>query len=458
MYKKRFAKWGFYKNTRQARVVSTTSQSTSKRRSDTPHQSPSKLSNRITQPLIPLTPVLGPLDRVNLTFLINIRTWCCAFFEAVGTSHHTSGGSTQLSLLLPYTNHTAPYDAEQISHSFKLIADLLVRGQGILAGRLARKAFLQVERILLLEGPLFIWNLLEMLHSIVEFKQVRLFEMLLLHLLSLARSHYSDNHSIVQMLRSLWTLCKTYPDGLMQQLPTALEQGWLLNAEIVLGNFNERFLLLYYRLIWDSVLIKLVRDKLRDVDTWFSLVKTKLPMEEIKEGAARIHPVVDFAPDASSALPADYEILKTESLHAIHERLRWESSEPTNRFRILSALTKSRIFNDDEGGDEIDNSNRTAVVHVRDKVPRLHVRTLAYVMKVLMEIDLDNGGDKGVAIKRMKSTIALREYGQGAADPQVIFEMWRLQHLLVEEGRFQEAAETGREAHRRLEQYLEDIP
>jgi Arc/MetJ-type ribon-helix-helix transcriptional regulator len=36
--------------------------------------------------------------------------------------------------------------------------------------------------------------------------------------------------------------------------------------------------------------------------------------------------------------------------------------------------------------------------------------------------------------------------------------MWRLQHLLVEEGRFQEAAETGREAHRRLEQYLEDIP
>lgn len=468
MYKKRFAKWGFYKNTRQARAVSTAPQSTDKRPSDTPHQTVSKLGDRMMQPLSPLAPDLGRLDTVTLIFLTNIRTWCSAFFEAVGESHHTSsGGSTQLSLLLPYTTYAEPYDAEQTSFSFKLIAELLGRGQGLLAGRLARKAFLQVEQILLLEGPLFIWNLLDMLHNIVQFKLARLFEMLLIHLLGLARSHYSDKHSIVQMLRALWNLCKTYPDCLMQQLSVVLEQGWLLNADIVLGNFDERFLLLYYRLIWDSVLLRLVRNKLRGADTWFSRVKIKVPIEAIKEAAARIYPALEIRPGASSVLPADYEILKTESVYAIRERTRWEFPEPIARFHVLSALIKSRILDDNgekqdelnrEGSDEVDNSSRTAVVHVPGKVPRLHARVLAYVIKVMMEIDLNNGGNKGVAIERMNSTIALREYGQGAADPQVIFEMWWLQHLLVQDGQFEEAAEIGREAHRRLEQYLEDIP
>lgn len=59
----------------------------------------------------------------------------------------------------------------------------------------------------------------------------------------------------------------------MQQLPAVLEQGWLLNAEMVLSNFDEWFLLLYYRLIWDSALLRLAGDKLRDADIWFSRVK-----------------------------------------------------------------------------------------------------------------------------------------------------------------------------------------
>jgi hypothetical protein len=451
MYKNRFAKWGLYKNTRQARAVSTASQ----------------LGDRIMQSLIPLTPELARLDMVNLIFLTSIRTWSSPFFEAVRQSHNTSsGGSTQLSLLLPYTEHTELYDAEQTSFSFKLIADLLGRDQGLLAGRLARKAFLQVEDILLLEGPLFIWNLLEILHSIVQFKQAQLFEMLLIHLLRLARSHYSDKHSIVQMLHSLWSLCKTYPDGMMQQLLAVLEQGWLLNAEIVFGNLDKRFLLLYYRLIWDSVLIKLVRDKLRDTDTWFSLVIRTVPVEAMEEGAGHIYPAVEVTPDTSSAPPADYEIIKTESIDALHERSRWDFPEPSSRFRVLSALIKSRILDDNEGKqdklssegtDEIDNGSRNAAVHVQGKVPRLHARILAYVMKVLMEIDIDNGVNNVVTIERLNSTIALREYGQGAADPQVICEMWRLQQLLVQEDRFQEAAEIGQEAQRRLEQYLQDI-
>ena len=468
MYKKRFSKWGFYKNTRQARAFSTARQSTDKRRSTTPDQTVSKLRGRSTQSSILLSPDLGRLDTLNLIFLTNIRTWCSAFFEVVRESHHTgAGGNNRLSLLLPYSKHTEAYDAEQTSFSFKLIVDLLGQGEGVLAGRLARKAFLQIEQMLLLDAPLFIWNLLEMLHSIVQSKQARLFEMLLAHLLSLARSHYSDNHSIVLILHGVWNLCKTCPEGLMQQLRAVLEQGWLLNAEIVLDNFDEHFLLLYYRLIWDSALLGLVQDKLRDVDTWFSLVTTRVPMEVINEAAASVHPAVEATHEECNALPADYDTLKTESIYTLRERTRWKFPEPTTRFRVLSALIKSRILDEDgeqhvkfnrEGSEQIDNGSQTAFGHVQGKVPRLNARILAYVMKVLTEIDLDNGGNKSAVIKRMNSTIALREYGQGVADPQVIFEMWRLRHLLLQEGRFQEAADIRQEAHKRLTQYLMDIP
>ncbi|KFY32066.1 hypothetical protein V493_00546 [Pseudogymnoascus sp. VKM F-4281 (FW-2241)] len=452
MYKNRFTKWGLYKNMRRARDDSNAYQ----------------LSDRIQGTLIPPTPETARLDVVNVILLTSIRTWSSSFFEAVGQSHNSPAeGSTQLSLLLPYTEHTEPYDAEQTSFSFKLIAELLGRDQGLLAGRLARKAFLQVEEILMLEGPVFIWNLLEILHSIVESKQSQLFEMILIHLLRLARSHYSDQHSIVRMLHSLWSLYKTYPGGVMQKLLEVLEQAWLLNAEIVLSNLNERFLLLYYRLIWDSALIKLARHKLRDTDSWFSRVISKVPVGAMEDGAGHIYASVEATPDTSSRLPADYEIIRIESIDAIYERSRWDYLEPSSRFRVLSALIKSRILDDregiqnklsSEGTDEIDNGRRNAVVNVQGKVPRLHARILAYVMKVLLEIDIDNEVNHGVIIKRLNNTIALREYGQGVADPQVICEMWQLQQLLVQEDRFQEAAQIGQDAQRRLGQYLRDIP
>lgn len=67
-------------------------------------------------------------------------------------------------------------------------------------------------------------------------------------------------------------------------------------------------------------------------------------------------------------------------------------------------------------------------------------------MKVLVEIYTDNGVNNAVTIKRSNSVIALREYGQRAADPQVVCEMWRLQQLLVREDRLREAAEIGQES------------
>lgn len=187
----------------------------------------------------------------------------------------------------------------------------------------------------------------------------------------------------------------------------------------------------------------------------------------IKEGVAHIYPAVEITPaDAGSDPPVDYEILKTENISALRERTRWEFPELSTRFRVLSALMKSRILDDNEGefsregSDDIDNSGQTSVVHARGKVPRLHDWVLAYVINVLMEVDLDNNmGSTLAAIERINNTIALREYGQGA-DPQVMFEMWRLQNCSCEGVGFrrQPRLDEKHTGYRRLEQYLEDIP
>ncbi|KAH8691665.1 hypothetical protein BGW36DRAFT_400889 [Talaromyces proteolyticus] len=453
MYKKRFTKWGFYKNTRRARVNSTSPRST-------------EPSDVIWQPQLTLMPTLNRTDMSILIFLTNIRTWCSAFFETARESHlDFLEGTSRLSLLLPY-KQTVSYDQEQISASFRLVADLLVRGQGHLAGRLARKAFLQIEHMLQLEGPPFIWNLLEILHNIMYLKQGRLFSMLIIHLMSLAQCHYPENHSIVQLLQSLWHISKSSENDFIQLLPAILERGWLLNADILFSNFNERFLLLYYRLMWNSGLLRLTEDKLREADTWFSLLSLRVPIEAIMEGTARLHPAVDFAPaDASNLPPANYEDLKRKAIADLHERAELESPEPTTRFRLLSGLLKSRILDEnvkfpDEGGKEGSNliMDDNATVETRGRATRLHARILAYILDLFTYIDMEKGGSENIIIERLNNTIALRDYGEGVTAPQVIVEIWRLRDMLLQKGKLLEAAEMGKTAQKRLEQYLEDMP
>jgi hypothetical protein len=400
---------------------------------------------------VPPSPKLSRSDTTFLLFFTNIRTWCTAYFDAVDISCRQTppaGNDHSPYLVLPYTkSKVKTCDAALLSSSFKLVADLLRRGQGVLAGRLARKAFLQVEQMLLFEGPIFIWNLLEILHSIMHFRQARLYEMLVAQLIGLSRSHYPDEHAIVQMLSGLWELSRSFSgrEQPQQFLSTILEQGWLFNADLVLSVFDYRLLLLYSRLMWDSALIRLARDKLRDVDLWFSLVENNVPAQAICEGTAIIHPDAELTvADARRRPPADYEDLKARSLADIREKSRWPSpAESDTRFRVLSALRKSRIIDDDTMGG---------------KVSRLHARVLAYVIRILAEIGLDERHKKDEILNQMSFAIELREYGEGVAAPPIIYDMWQLRDLLAQEGRSREAAEMGREANKRLEQYLEDIP
>jgi hypothetical protein len=139
-----------------------------------------------------------------------------------------------------------PPETKELSFAFKLVIDLLDRGHGDLAGRMARKAFLLVEDMLTLEGPALVWNLLEMMHYMVTLRHAQLFHILLAHLIALADGQMTETHPLPAMLRGLRELVGTMttvdPWPLSSALSFLLERAWILNAEIL---FNHPALLLH---------------------------------------------------------------------------------------------------------------------------------------------------------------------------------------------------------------------
>ncbi|KAK4215444.1 hypothetical protein QBC37DRAFT_372075 [Rhypophila decipiens] len=241
MYKKRFAKWGFQKNKKRWATADPA--------------------------LSVLNLACGDTD-VKFMFLSSVRIWSDAFYEE--PHRH----------LLP----VAPtIEANEINFAFKMIIELLDRGYGELAGRVARKAFLLIEDLLTIDGPALIWNLLDLMHNMVvshlsagtdaamqqQQHTTRLFQMLLVHLDGLVGSRFKvpETHPLSTILRLLKRLAAegktTQKDGGETHYPinphtaTLLEQAWGLNAKLIFDNFDPSLLHVYWYLGWDSCSINL---------------------------------------------------------------------------------------------------------------------------------------------------------------------------------------------------------
>ena len=138
MYKKRFAKWGFQKNSRRSSPPDTTCCTEEKNaRSLKVKRKPRQIRTCFS-----VSPGLSQKDALFLSFLTNVRDWNAAFFEPA----LSGDGFSTIDL-------ASPERAKETSCTPRLVSDLLTRGHGLLAGRLARKAFLLVEDILSLDGP-----------------------------------------------------------------------------------------------------------------------------------------------------------------------------------------------------------------------------------------------------------------------------------------------------------------
>ena len=499
MYKKRFAKWGFQKNSR--RLTAASSASAGKDDSWTGTERRLDLCEDLLS--MPASPTTGHHDSLVLTILTSVRVCSVAFFESV-----QSPGGCLAPQRIPQ-NHLLPEHTQEISFSIKLVMDLLNRGQGNLAGRVARKSFLLLEDMLLVQSPALIWNLLEMMHNMVVMRHERLFQMLLGHLTALAGRRIPKNHPLSAMLRGLRGLV-TYLETLVfnssgsdstsqsasstpsstdgdqvgtldnswpisSGLSSLLAQAWTLNAEVLFKRFDARLFQLYCHVHWETCSIAPPSAILGAADKWIThgdaqqifspateahLVKEAFeisPAEKIWVLQHMLGPREDVLP------PRDYKTLRTSSIAALREKsdliLRREAGytgDPSVLLSMMAVLITAKMI--EVWPVLLDGTTISEGVGV----PHGEAGHVACAMKTLMQLKREEVGDRSGTspdmIEQIQSVVALREYANGFTNPQVIREMWRLQEALTDAGRYEEATEVERESLRRLETYIEDIP
>ncbi|KAF5609461.1 uncharacterized protein FSUBG_3935 [Fusarium subglutinans] len=389
-----------------------------------------------------LSPSPDPLETSSLEFLTSIHDWSNAFYESL----YTDGLNLQSNHSSPRTGKINRYDPEGLSFAFRTIVELIQRGKGILAGRLTRKAFLDIENMLQIEAPLFIWNVLEIMYHMVRLGQTQLLGMLLMQLVELASNIHEMTHPIIKMLRSLQKAVYLWEKHATLDKMQLLEEAWVLNADIICRNYDSRLLVMYYRLVWESSCVQLGEDQLDGLDKWFSAIKSKIPHEDSYFQQAVLFTDPNSKEDTEP--PRDYEITKALCVSAIQHRCTMTFGESNMASLVRLGLLKSRVL------DEIDEnpSDETPQSHTR-----FQARVMAYLMKVLMDVDRELGLDVNVA-DRMRNKIALREFGYSSTSPQVIHDMWQLEAFLQQEGHVAEAAKIRKETYKRLEEYVNQVP
>ncbi|KAK3046156.1 hypothetical protein LTR09_012340 [Extremus antarcticus] len=494
MYKKRFAKWGFQKNSRRPDKDASVSAA-----NDACRRLAKRERNSVEEPKsIPATLELGHDEALIRGFVASVQKWSVAFFERGSPD----GGD------FPCTQQRAPLDqtwsekAKETSFTFKLVSDLLERGHGGLAGRMVRKAFLLVEDILSLEGPVLVWTLLEIMHHMLTLGHEQLFQILLAHLIGLVHGRMSRTHPLSVMLHTLQGLVASLTNGPLcsGSCPLApsssartggnstktssqpllfsplvsplLEEAWILNAEIVFGHFDPEFSQLYFQLYWESCSINLPSGIIGTVKQWLRHLGPRQTYPGYRdagraEGVVR-NDLVDhdrmlqslLAPRLDASPPQDYEMLRASSVAAVcgigNPILSGGpvfNGDTTAALRILPALLKARILEQPSAVAQRTNKKSDGTV----KVSRSEAANMACVVRALTDLNVHHGTLLGL-MERIRSLVALREYAYSETDPQVMREMWLLRDTLSLAGEQGKAQIVEQSVIRRLEKYTYDVP
>jgi hypothetical protein len=166
-----------------------------------------------------------------------------------------------------------------------------------------------------------------------------------------------------------------------------------------------------------------------------------------------------------AAPPRDYEMLRANCITVLgkqwnemfNERASF-NGDTTVMLRILAGLGTSKFL--DESPAVTKRSN--VATSITTKVPRFDAGNVACMIRAVVDLSNDqSGGDVGVfvnAVERIRAIVALCEYAEGETYPQVVRDMWLLQDALVAVGEHEEAKEVERDAFRRIERYIHDIP
>jgi hypothetical protein len=423
-----------------------------------------------------------------LTFLTNVQTWSISFYESV--SHRE--------LELSSLDLEWPEQVEDINHTFKIAVDMLNRGYGSLAGRMARKAFLLLEETFTLEAPMLVWNLLEAMHYMMTQGQAQLFGLLLVHLHSLVDRRMSPNHPLPTILRSLRTWLTNDPDcsssspkssssssfdigtstNLSKTVSSVIEQAWILNAEILFNRFDQRLFRLYTRVHFDACSLIPPPAIISASKQWFLHPRCQrthsFPMEvdcikSAMENLIDTHELERlqciFATSTNPTVASRFGMLRAAGIRALFDHTRSVLSKTSNTagerttlLCLLATLVTVRAI--EELPTALNLTDMDA--DLRSRISRGQVGILACAMRTLMDLDceIDTFRSQLQAdnIGKLRFLVALREYAHSETDPKVVREMWVLEAALMAAGEEKQAEEVRQEAYWRLERHVQDIP
>ncbi|KAH8887986.1 hypothetical protein GQ53DRAFT_808628 [Thozetella sp. PMI_491] len=376
-YKKRLKKWGFMKSKKMQRTegMDVTSHKSSR-------ESPGSTVS------VTRTPALCPSEAAHLLFMTKARDWIIEYF--------------QKALVPPRTDCAPKFEA--VHYSIKLAAELLSRKHGTLAGRLVRRAFLQLEYALDLDPPTLIWNLTELLYNVAIQRQLSLLEILSAYLLNLARRWHPEAHPFVQVLLSL---CRMTSHSLsLERLPLILTQAAVLNAELTLVEyFHHHYYSLYESMLWDNCSIRFP-----------SRVRRRANPFSHENAAARKSHETQPRGAAGQALSNNDLVRKLSQL---------DLDDPKIAGRVLPGRIRATIVPTSEPFG---------------KIPKIHARIAASLNNVVAEM-LAREGNYTAAVKRLKLAITLQEYGLGAYSPRTALSMLHLETVLEKSGQASQATE-----------------
>lgn len=486
MYKKRFAKWGIQKNTRRSANSTPTSTTAVKEDFSSP-QAPYS---------VPVSPQLGSDDSLMLTLLTSVQTWNVSFYESTGSNKEVS----------PTVQASFPERYHDMNFTFKLMIDMLRRGHGDLAGRMARKAFLLAEETLMLAGPALLWNVLEIMHFMVTSHHLQLFQLLLAHMKALVDVRMSKSHPLPTILRALSELMAGLQGStsIAQNAQTTLaprsasidakkkvvtiktchshnallsmiEQAWKLNAEIIFQNFHHRFFQLYLRVHWDTCSIEPPTAIVAAAKQWMALVTPPQVsgINTLKDQFEDYIQITPFEEDrmlqsllvapTDSLLPRDYATQRMDSIRTLRDHatsiLSKRSSstgDSSMLLRILAGLVTEKVLEEWCVTSHGSEPNK----EITSMVSRGQAGNFACALRTEMYLNNDKQGVEthSDTAGQVRSILALREYAKSGTDPRIVRELWLLEDVLEAAGEYRKASEVKQTAFQRLEQYIQDIP
>lgn len=479
IYKHNFARWGFQKNKKHSPpadppCVAVTHQPRKQPSRDSP------LSSSLT---------LAHQDNLVLALISHVRTWNSSFYE-----HHKDHLSPPSA---PPAWLTAQ-NARNLVITFELVSDLLNKGHGDLAGRMARKAFLLAESILETDPPALLWNLLGLMHRMLTSSHLRLLWMLLTHMTCLVQEKYASSHPLSLTLRHLRGSIGSVINE-SSSLPVSsgetpspsssanspgttpdchvlgiVEKVWLLNSEMLFDHLDIGLSQVYEHIKIDLCPFTPPAVSPDIVKRWAIQLKESRPLDATSPSQDTPAPCFDKleallllpAAAAEDPLPDQYNLVQRQ-IGAVLRHVEDEILDGKFTFighaklaivvvaglMMRQKLQETQFLPTDLGYE---------VSPASDKEYKHHALKLACIIRMILdsqaslaEVGCYIGWD---TIAMNKCIVALYDYADANLDPQALQELSALEDALMEANQMDGARQVGMDRLQRLRQYVAEIP